>query len=282
MTDTKARLQEIEEKIANPKISISEIKGLSEEWERLALSLQGENKKEERILSTKIAEKIGEAIFNSIDRWEKREISPSEIEVTFLYGFFLQIKRLEANQEAIEKSLNESNKIDEDEKQQTIKLIKKNIEKLKKRELILEKLFQEADEKFYSQKKKRDHSDSDLNEPSSEENTEQILNQKITALQNQIEELKKSQDNKPEVQQQITALQKQKEEIQIQLDKLQNEVSSRSTSDNSSEPRENKEGKSFPAWGIILIVFGLLTIAGVIGYFVLERKEKSKLGKNQK
>jgi hypothetical protein len=86
-----------------------------------------------------------------------------------------------------------------------------------------------------------------------------------------------------EIQQQIKDLQKQKESLQTQLDQLQNNVSSRSsstTSTNTDTDQRNKKG--FPAWLIILIIFGLLVVAGVVGYFILEKKERSPKPKKTK
>lgn len=56
------------------------------------------------------------------------------------------------------------------------------------------------------------------------------------------------------------------------------EAFSRSVSTNTDQ--KNKKG--FSAWWIILIIFGLLIVAGVIGYFILEKKERSPKPKKPK
>ena len=285
MTDTKSKIQEIIKKSSNPNVSLSEIANLTIELNKIIfLLIQDKEKKEERKLSREAAKTTFNAVLNYIDKWIKGEINlSSDADVSFIHGQFEGHKSLGANWATYEKNINENEKLDEDEKQDFIKLLKGNIEEIKKREADLMKLFQRWQEKRQS-KFERFEEDSDLddsNKPSPEEKTEQInlLNQKILELQNRIEELEKNQNStNPEIQQKVAGLQKQKEKIQSQLNKLQNDASPRSTSSDTPSSR-NKKGKGFLVWGIILIVLGVLIAAGLVTYFILEKKNQPKLKK---
>ena len=59
---------------------------------------------------------------------------------------------------------------------------------------------------------------------------------------------------------------------------MQNDASPRSTSSDAPSSH-NKKGKGFPVWGIILIVLGVLIAAGLVTYFILEKKNQPKLKK---
>jgi hypothetical protein len=103
----------------------------------------------------------------------------------------------------------------------------------------------------------------------SQEREIELLKQQLTALQNQIEELKKSQDNKPEVQQQITALQKQKEEIKTSIDQKRNQQEKI-----QNDLQKQSSQKPFN-WLWVVVPGGiLLVIAGIIIAYLVGKKNK--------
>ena len=281
MSDTKTKLQEIKEKASNPNISLLEIKNLLDEWEKIIISLP-RDAKEEKTIGDKASEAINAAIFNSIDKWEKGEIEPKEAELGFLAEWCFALDYLEKNWEIFEKSINENKQLDADEKQRTIGPLKKIVEKFKNYKPKLEKLFQKEQENSHQHEKGNE--DSNISsEISSEEKSQQSevkhLNVKISLLQNQVEELKEKLNSadpatRQEIQRKIEKLEELRKNVQAQLDKLQNEVSSRSSSiDPANTDKRKKKGK-FPTLGIILIIFAVLVIAGIVGYFILEKKER--------
>jgi len=280
MSDIKTKLQAIKEKFSNPNITLSEYVSLNKEFGKIFISL-GSGKdiqKENLLLVFEVDEKLSEATYNLVNKWEKGEIEPESIQVRYLGGFFELKAELKQNWEFVEKQVNEFNQLSDEDKQKRLNWMKEDLKKFEKYLLTLQKLFQKWQAKHrHEHKHPHEEGENEDESPSIDS-----LSQKITELQNQIEELKKNQDNsKPEIQQLINTLQKQKEEAQAQLDKLQKETSSADTSSDSKN-KKGKGGKPFPIWGIFLIIFAVLAIAGVITYFVLERKEKPKKIKKEK
>lgn len=283
MADTKNKIQEIKKKASNPNISLLEARNLTVELNKIFPSImQDKEKQEERKLAIETSKTIFNVFLNSIDKWIKGEIDPSDTDASVILEQCGAYEQVGENWKFYEKNINENEKLDEDEKQEFIKLLKGSIEGLKKREAELIKLFQKRQEKHRSKKEDSDLDDSNELSPEEKKSEQKdLLDQRILGLQNQIEELKKNQNStNPEIQQKIADLQKKEKEVQAQLDKLQNDASPRSTSSDTSSSH-NKKGKSFPVWGIILIVLGVLIAAGLAAYFILEKKNRPQLKKTK-
>jgi hypothetical protein len=231
------------------------------------------------MLVNEITEVICKALFNCVDKWERNEIDPSEEEVIFLGQYYNLIKEIEIRWAEFEQQINKDEMKDEEEKQQGIKIIKKNIEAFNIYEPKLKKLFQKWQEKH-----KHQHGEENEDLDSTE-----LMEERLVELQNQIEELKKDKTNslidanKQQIQQKINILEEQVGNIKKQIKQLKGENSSSTrSSTNSDTNKSSGKGKGFPAWGWVLIILGVLAVAGAAAYFILERKEKPKPKKAKK
>lgn len=285
----KNKLQELKKKL-RPNLTLPELGSLIDELQEIFNSLKDDkNKKEERKIGEEINEAIYTEIFKRIDQLEG-ETELQKADMVFLHQWCMGLEALEYYWAEIEKDINKVNFLDDEEKQRTIKQIKKDIEKFKKYKPKLEKIFQKY--KKQVQENSPSAEEDEANETSSEEKSPQSekinsLDIKIRTLESQIGELKEKlnsadQETQQAINQKIEDLGKKKQEIQTQLNELKQEVSSTNSSIGEKKSKKNKKDKGFPVWGIILIVLGILVAIGIAGYFILEKKEREKTKKKGK